>query len=186
MATRRQAKVKIRVHSDVTTTQETPAKPSSSAVGNPSYAKARAKVPLPKQKRPVNPKNSNGRFATPPEPEPVEAVSPNGDISEPVQEIPQPNEEALRAKDLVRVDDILRNPVLTPDEVGTLLRVSPSTVMKLVSDGELPAMRVHRETRLLRIDILQFMRDLHNQREQHEKWLDGNPRFAKARQRVTR
>jgi excisionase family DNA binding protein len=159
---RRRDRVRIRVHGKEVTTPETkPRSNGSSRVGNPSYAKARAKV-----------QNSNGQFTGEPEivpeQEPVQPV-------EPVGTIPQPNEEALRAKELVSVDDILRNPVLTPNEVGTLLRVSPETVLKLCQDGELPPMRVKRETRILRIDVLRYMRDLRDRpinkrRAKEEHW----------------
>jgi excisionase family DNA binding protein len=116
-------------------------------------------VPLPKQKRPmVKEKNDNGHFTG--------------------AEVPQPRMEAVEAPDLVNVDDILSNPILTPSEVGTLLRVSPETVMRLARDGELPAMRVHKETRLLRIDVLRFIKDLHEQQQRHKQWVADNPRFG--------
>ena len=80
------------------------------------------------------------------------------------------------AKDLVKVDDILNQPVLTPAEVGTLLRVSPETILKFVQDGDLPAMRVHKETRMLRVDVLQFIKDLKDRenrlRRYHESQLE--------------
>src|SRR3954447_19606362 len=77
----------------------------------------------------------------------------------PAPELPQVDQQAANANDLVRVP-ILDQPVLTPNEVGTLLRVSPRTVMKLVQDGDLPAMRMEQQTRVLRIDLLRFMRAL--------------------------
>ena len=89
------------------------------------------------------------------------------------------------AKDLVKVDDILAHPVLTPNEVGTLLRVSPTTVLRLVQDGDIPAMQVRKETRMLRIDVLRYMRDLRSQRERHQQWHDDNPRFGGNEESIT-
>jgi excisionase family DNA binding protein len=58
------------------------------------------------------------------------------------------------------VKEILAYPVLTPDEVAVLYRVSAETVMKMASDGELPAMRMKQHTRFLRVDVLRHMRDM--------------------------
>ena len=92
----------------------------------------------------------------------------------PPDETPRPVPEALVAKDLVKVDDILSRPILTPREVGTLLRVSPRTVMNLVQDGDLPAMRVQKQTRLLRIDVLQFIRELRDEQERMRRYRESN------------
>ena len=175
MTTRRRQRVRIRARGDMTTQESEPAKakPSASKIGNPNYAKARAKLSPPQSKPPVPPRPKPKA-----KPKPVE-MSPNERQQQPVQnETPEPVEEALMAKDLVAVDDILANPVLTPNEVGTLLRVSPTTVMRLVQDGDLPSMQVSKETRMLRIDVLHYIRDLRDQRERHEQWHDDNPRFG--------
>jgi excisionase family DNA binding protein len=58
------------------------------------------------------------------------------------------------------IKEILAYPVLTPDEVATLYRVSPETVMKMASDGELPALRMKQHTRFLRVDVLRHIRDM--------------------------
>lgn len=97
---------------------------------------------------------------------------------------PRPVEEALDADDLVRVDDILRNAVLTPREVGTLLRVSPTTVLKLVQDGDLPAMRLHRQTRVLRIDVLTFIRDLRDRENRLRQYDESQQQEKKAKART--
>jgi excisionase family DNA binding protein len=89
-------------------------------------------------------------------------------------ETPQPVEEATQAEDLVRMDDILSNAVLTPEEVGTLLRVSPRTVMQLVQDGDLPAMQVRRQTRVLRIDVLKFIHDLRDRDERIRRYHESH------------
>jgi excisionase family DNA binding protein len=91
-------------------------------------------------------------------------------------EVPNPIEEALRVKDLVPLHELLSNAILTPSEVGTLLRVSPETVMKLASDGEIPSMRVKKETRMLRIDVLRYIRDLRDQQDRSHQREKARPR----------
>ena len=169
---RRRDRVRIRTHGDIAT-QETvrkKPKPSTSRVGTSDYAKARAKVPV---------KNANGHFTgdmSEPEPE-VQESSVAAEDKPP--EIPQPNERALNSKDLISIDEIMKNPVLTPDEVGVLLRVSPDTVLRLCREGEIPSMRIKRETRMLRIDVLKFMRDLRERQNNARRWKADNPRYNK-------
>ena len=112
---------------------------------------------------------------TPPRaPKPAARSSPPAPPLPPLSTEPQPNEEALAQKDFVQVEDILRNPVLTPAEVGTLLRVSPTTVMKLCQDGDLPSMQMDKQTRMLRIDVLRYMRDLRDRRDRIRRWQEEN------------
>ena len=165
---RRDRRVHIRTRNDLTT-EETPPKASGSKVGNPSYAKARAKVPPPK-----------------PPPPPVQAKRENKPPKNRATgqfETPQPVEEVLEAEEVVSVPDILKNPVLTPDEVGTLLRVSPSTVMKFVQDGDIPALQMHKETRLLRRDVIAFIRQLRDKEARLRRYKESQHEERLAEQR---
>lgn len=61
------------------------------------------------------------------------------------------------------IKKILASPILTPEEVAVLYRVSPETVMQMASDGTLPPLKMKNETRFLRKDVLVFLRDLRDQ-----------------------
>lgn len=84
----------------------------------------------------------------------------NTGITPPTEEPPD-NNRAVKNSDEIK--QILSRPVLTPKEVAALLRVTPSTIMQFVEDGDLPSMRMNRSVRILRIDVLRFMHDLRDE-----------------------
>jgi excisionase family DNA binding protein len=59
----------------------------------------------------------------------------------------------------------LYNPVLLPEEVAMLLRVSPETVLKLVKAGDLLSLKVDKEVRVMRVDLIKFMYELRDKPE---------------------
>ena len=170
---RRDRRVHIRTRNDLTT-EETQANSSGSKVGNPSYAKARAKMPPP-------PKPKAERKMPQPSRPPQNPAT--GHF---ISETPQPMEEVLEAEEVISVPDILKNPVLTPDEVGTLLRVSPSTVLKFVQDGDIPALRMHKETRLLRRDVIAFIRQLRDKEARLRRYKESQHEERLAEERSKR
>ena len=86
----------------------------------------------------------------------------NSDMKLPPQAPPQPPPPPAPSdtKPEPSIKEILAYPVLTPEEVAILFRVSSETVMGMVSDGTLPALKMKGHTRLLRIDVLRHIRDL--------------------------
>ena len=175
---RRDRRVHIRTRNDLTT-QEAPAKPKGSKVGNPSYDKARAKHSV-QANRPEQTKSGRN---LPPTSQPSK---PPKNPATGQFETPHPVEEVLEAEEVVSVPDILKNPVLTPDEVGTLLRVSPSTVLKFVQDGDIPALRMHTETRLLRRDVIQFIKDLRDKQARLRRYKESQHEERLAEERSKR
>ncbi len=54
---------------------------------------------------------------------------------------------------------LLSAPLITADEIATLLKVSPKSIYRWASEGRLPAFREGRLVRFLESDVEVFVRD---------------------------
>ncbi len=55
--------------------------------------------------------------------------------------------------------DLLSSPLVTAEEVATLLKVSPKSIYRWAKEGILPAFREGRLVRFLESDVETFVRD---------------------------
>lgn len=80
------------------------------------------------------------------------------------------NKHSKRGPGRAAIREILSSPILTPEEVATLYRVSPKTVMLMASDGVLPPLKMRSEVRFLRKDVLVCLRDMRDHDKLPEKF----------------
>lgn len=93
---------------------------------------------------------------------------------EPVGEEPPPAEEVTTpsppAPQMSPLRQALYNPVLLPEEVAMLLRVDQETILKLVNNGDLLSLKVDKEVRVMRVDLIKFLYELRDKPETLRKY----------------